>query len=144
MVDEPRSRSPFGNGTRESFLNQGAFQVIRCGPAHNSAAVKVHHCRQIEPALNRRNIRNISDPNLVGSAGRFSLAQAIGRDLQAVVAVSRLGMKSSPLQPTQAHLAHQACDTIATTWMFLLVESLGDAWTAVSFAGGFGGLCDHR
>src|ERR1051325_3428096 len=144
MMNQSWSWLPFGNGTAEGFCDQRAFQMIRCCPGHDFAAVKVHDCSQIEPAFQRGDIRNISYPNFVGSAGRLGLAQAIGRDLQAMVAVGSPGTKSRAVQPAQAGLSHQACNAISSTGMLLLVESPGNARTAVSFAGIAVGLSDQR
>src|SRR5208282_3313619 len=76
-------------GRRHAPSGQDQFgvAVFAHGPAGNAAAVQVQNARQIEPTFLGGHAGNVSEPDLVGSAGSGQLRQAIGGDGLVVVAV---------------------------------------------------------
>lgn len=61
---------PEFKGPLESFLNQGSGQGSREFPAHQTFGTQIQFGGQIEPALFlRRQVGDISTPNLVGRTG---------------------------------------------------------------------------
>ena len=87
------------------------------GPAKpdpgDSTGIEVHHHRQIQPALTRRDVGDVSRPTLVRRLGFEVLLQQVLRNGMRPITVrgdleAPLGTSPKPLQ------AHQTCDFVAS------------------------------
>ena len=76
-------------GHAPSGQNQFGVDVFAHGPAGEPAAVKVQNAGQIEPAFLGGDIGDVTEPDLVGSAGSGQIGQGVGGNGRVVVAVGR-------------------------------------------------------
>ena len=110
MVDQA-GRWPLPlDGHVQGFQGYLGMQGVAHAPAHDLAGVHVEDGGKIEPTFARRDIREISAPNLVGSLSREVALQPVGRDGVVMAAIRRSCPARQGCQPAYAGPAHQALD----------------------------------
>lgn len=101
-------------------------------PADDFAAVEIHDCSQIKPALTSGQIGDVGDPGLVGSIGRSVLSKSIGKAGRA--GGRGFGTVTAFLHAPQAEGTHQAGDAIFSDLPALLAQSGAEARAAIGLA----------
>ena len=87
-------------------------EVVGHGPAHRAAGVEVEHEGEIEPALRRRDVGQVGQPDPVWRLRREVALEQVGRDREGMPAVRR-PTEPAPASRRQAHAAHQPCHPLA-------------------------------
>ena len=117
MDHEPLGRPlPLGRHEQGRARQLGA-QMLAHRPAHHLARRQVEHRGQVEPALVRRNVADIAQPDPVGTRRLEVLPEQVGGDRQAVAAVGGDGAEASRGDAADAMPAHQALDPAAAGWL---------------------------
>ena len=107
MHDDTARCSASGNGCLERITGQ--VRIVSCmrRPANDLASTKIHHHRQIQPALSRLQESDIPRPLLIRALRAEVLAQHIGCYTQGVFRLRR-----APIAPgsfgSEPHSAHAA------------------------------------
>lgn len=97
MMQQACRRTPMGERPVQGLLNQRGFEMVSGGPADDLAAAKVHHGRQIKPALGGGNVSDVAHPDLIRFGGRRAFFEPVGRNRKPMIAVSGARAKSSAL-----------------------------------------------
>ena len=113
VVDKAWVRRASVRSLVEGLLDQAGFEMVRSGPAEDSAAIEVHDGGQVEPALEGEDISNVANPHPVGGSDWWGLSQTILSDGQAVTRVGGFGSEGAFLAGFELEGLHMASDTVA-------------------------------
>ena len=106
VQDQLWRRLPMNLGHIPGRQDQLRIDVFVHGPAHNAAAVAVHHAGQIQPTFVGVDVGDVRDPDFVGSCGSSQFGQAIGSNRLVVVAVGGADLEATLDSSPEALLAH--------------------------------------
>ena len=121
----------------EGLGHQFGAQMRGGGPAEDAAGVQVHDGGQIEPALARGDVGNVTDPNLVRRGGGWALEQEVGGWMGGGICLGGAGNEGAFMQGLEAELTHESGDALPGNAEALLPCELGaQAWGAVGLAAG--------
>jgi len=101
--DQPRRGPPVADGHLQRVLAQGAFQALRHRPANDLHGGQVLDRREIEPALVRRDVGDICEPDGVRHHDLEVAAQHVGCNRKCMAAIRGHG---------HAPLASRRVDTV--------------------------------
>ena len=82
MVHQLRRRVASHESTAQRFDREVALQSVTRGPADDPPRVEVEHDREVEPALCRPDVGDVSAPFLVGRIGTEVLRDQVLRNCQ--------------------------------------------------------------
>jgi len=132
MVEQPWRRLAMSQSHLESAGSEAGLEIILHGPADNLAAVKIHDAGEVEKALGGAQVSDVTDPDLIDGAGRWSFGEPIGRDGLIMVAIGGANAKGAAASSGQALLAHESFNGFVITAMAALFEQVSEAGTAIS------------
>ena len=102
---------PSLTGVLQSLEHPLMAQRLIQRPPHYFARIQIEENRQIQPALSRPYVGDITNPGLVGVSGLEIALQPIGSHRKGVVRVRRLA-KSTPDDRAQSQCAHPSSHSI--------------------------------
>src|SRR5436190_23372061 len=106
MVQEPRTWVALSLRSRQCSCYQRGFQTGFEIPTDHPATEAIEGDRQVRPTFGRRDVRDITLPNLIGRRGLSHLGQPVFGNWQRVSAVGRARTKAPLLPCTPALLTH--------------------------------------
>ncbi len=107
MMQDPRRRPTTEVRHRERVQNQVGLHAILHRPANHGTIEQVDDDRQVEPALGRRQVRDVGCPGLVRSGRLETSTQKILGDRQRMLGI-RSGLETPLMAGTDTVLTHQA------------------------------------
>ena len=123
---------------------RGGHRVVRC-PAHDLAAARVEHTRDVEPTLLGGNVSDVRLPHLAGPGGWLhSLGQVVRGDGAEMAAVGRAWPEAPLLPGTQPSAAHEPRHPVTATHFARAPQRDRQSGTAVGAPARFeelAGLC---
>jgi len=134
VEDQLGSRLAVSQSHIPSREDELGVDVLAHGPADDAATEAVHNAGQVEPAFLCVDVSDVADPDLVGCGGGRQVGQAIGSNGMVMVAVSGADPEAAFDPPTEAFLAHEAGNAIATMRMAGLAQLRLNARAAVSLS----------
>jgi len=89
MMEQARRWSSYDQCISQGGQSQFLVQPVASCPADDPPSVEVEHHRQIQPALLRPDVGEISPPLLVWRGGGEVLIEPVGRDRESMLALGR-------------------------------------------------------
>lgn len=99
-------------------------------PAEDAAAIEVHLGGQIEPAFASRQVRDVCDPDLVGTLRCGTLQQVVGSHGRGLVGECGARHKAALLTHAEVLLAHEPGGAVLAMVQAFGAQAAHEAWRA--------------
>lgn len=134
MVEKPGGGTAIGQGLLQGFFHQRCFQRGTGSPTDDLAAIKVHHGGQIQPALSREDISDVTGPDPIKGFGSGRDRQVVGSNGMRMVGIGSPRSESPLLTGFKVKGAHVAGHAIAGAADAGMAKTHRQAGAAVEFA----------